>query len=53
MLSEHNPEWTIGNAIKWNFTKFLINKQGKVISRYEPTDDIDLLRRDIDRLLQE
>ena len=27
----------LGSAIKWNFTKFLIDRQGKVIGRYEPT----------------
>ncbi|XVE76649.1 hypothetical protein DITRI_Ditri12bG0190700 [Diplodiscus trichospermus] len=26
-----------GDAIKWNFTKFLVNKQGKVVERYAPT----------------
>jgi glutathione peroxidase len=27
----------LGSAIKWNFTKFLIDRQGNVIGRYEPT----------------
>ncbi len=27
---------TLGNNIKWNFTKFLIDKQGKVLARYAP-----------------
>ncbi|RRT58499.1 hypothetical protein B296_00040300, partial [Ensete ventricosum] len=27
----------MGNRIKWNFTKFLIDKEGKVIGRYGPT----------------
>ena len=26
-----------GNAIKWNFTKFLVDRTGKVVSRYSPT----------------
>uniref|UniRef100_A0A6N2MM26 Glutathione peroxidase n=1 Tax=Salix viminalis TaxID=40686 RepID=A0A6N2MM26_SALVM len=26
-----------GDAIKWNFTKFLVNKEGKVVERYAPT----------------
>lgn len=26
-----------GDAIKWNFTKFLVDKQGKVVERYAPT----------------
>ena len=25
-------------SIKWNFTKFLINRQGEVVARFEPTD---------------
>ncbi len=25
-------------AVKWNFTKFLINRQGEVVARFEPTD---------------
>ncbi|GCB69105.1 hypothetical protein scyTo_0013917 [Scyliorhinus torazame] len=29
----------LGNAIKWNFTKFLINKEGQVVKRYSPTED--------------
>lgn len=27
---------TVGNAIKWNFTKFLINKNGEVVERFSP-----------------
>ncbi|KAH9727727.1 putative glutathione peroxidase 2 [Citrus sinensis] len=27
----------LGDAIKWNFTKFLVNKEGKVVERYAPT----------------
>ena len=30
--------------IKWNFTKFLINRQGKVIARFEPTFDMKEVR---------
>lgn len=26
-----------GDGIKWNFTKFLVNKEGKVVDRYAPT----------------
>lgn len=26
-----------GNGIKWNFTKFLVDKDGKVVERYAPT----------------
>ncbi len=37
--------------IKWNFTKFLIDRDGKVVRRYAPTDKPERLRKDIERLL--
>ena len=39
-------------AIKWNFTKFLIGRDGKVIGRYAPTDKPESLRKDIEAALQ-
>ena len=30
--------------IKWNFTKFLVDREGKVIARYEPTVDMEIVR---------
>ena len=38
-------------AIKWNFTKFLIGRDGKVIKRYAPTDTPESLARDIEAAL--
>ncbi len=37
--------------IKWNFTKFLINKDGKVINRYAPITKPLSLKKDIEKLL--
>ena len=34
----------LGSAIKWNFTKFLIDREGKVIARFEPTVDMKEVR---------
>ena len=31
--------------IKWNFTKFLVNRNGEVINRFEPTFDMDELKK--------
>ncbi len=31
--------------IKWNFTKFLINRQGEVVARFEPTADMEDVRK--------
>jgi glutathione peroxidase len=38
-------------AIKWNFTKFLIDRDGKVIDRFAPTTTPEALRGDIEKLL--
>ena len=39
-------------AIKWNFTKFLIGKDGHVIKRYAPMDKPEKLAHDIEAALQ-
>ena len=41
----------LGSAIKWNFTKFLIGKDGQVIKRYSPTTDPEKLIPDIEDAL--
>ena len=38
-------------AIKWNFTKFLIGRDGQVLARYAPVDSPESLRRDIEAAL--
>jgi glutathione peroxidase len=38
-------------AIKWNFTKFLIGRDGRVVRRYAPTDKPKSIARDIEALL--
>lgn len=39
--------------IKWNFTKFLVNKKGEVVGRYEPKTTPKEIEIDIERLLNE
>lgn len=51
MLKEKFPEYLIGNSIKWNFTKFLIDREGNVVGRFEPTvDPLDMIPK-IEELL--
>ncbi|MDQ3188298.1 MAG: glutathione peroxidase, partial [Pseudomonadota bacterium] len=38
-------------AIKWNFTKFLVGKDGTVIDRYAPTSKPEDIAKDIERAL--
>jgi glutathione peroxidase len=42
----------LGDAIKWNFTKFLINREGKAVRRYAPTVLPEAIEADIKALLQ-
>ncbi|RAP52338.1 MAG: glutathione peroxidase [Methanosphaera sp. SHI613] len=39
------------NDIKWNFTKFLVNREGNVVNRFEPTEDLDDIKDEIKKLL--
>jgi glutathione peroxidase len=41
----------LGSSIKWNFTKFLIDRSGKVVGRYAPTTTPEALTKDIEALL--
>jgi glutathione peroxidase len=38
-------------GIKWNFTKFLVNREGVVVDRYAPTTKPEDIRKDIEALL--
>lgn len=38
-------------SIKWNFTKFLIDREGNVVNRYGPQDKPESIARDIEKLL--
>lgn len=41
----------LGSKIKWNFTKFLINKDGKPVKRYAPTTKPGSIQKDIEGVL--
>jgi glutathione peroxidase len=41
----------LGSGIKWNFTKFLVDREGNVVSRHAPTTRPELLREEIEALL--
>ncbi len=41
----------LGSSIKWNFTKFLIDKDGNVVERFAPTDKPESMKPAIEKLL--
>ncbi len=50
-LKSEKPGLLGTEAIKWNFTKFLVGKDGQVAGRYAPTVKPEALESDIERLL--
>lgn len=48
---KENAKGTFGSEIKWNFTKFLIDKEGNVIKRYAPITTPEKIKSDIEKLL--
>lgn len=42
----------LGRDIKWNFTKFLIDRSGRIFSRYAPTTRPEAIRGEIEELLE-
>ena len=51
MFDKAMPDWRKSNDIKWNFTKFLIDREGHVVARFEPTHDIKDIEKQIEQLL--
>jgi len=41
----------LGNDIKWNFTKFLVDREGNVVKRYAPSDKPEDIAPDVEALL--
>ena len=50
-LKKEAPGLMGSKAIKWNFTKFLINREGEVVKRYGPADAPASIAKDIEKLL--
>jgi glutathione peroxidase len=50
-LKQEAPGFLGTPAIKWNFTKFLVDGQGRVVRRYAPTDKPEALAKDIEAAL--
>ena len=50
-FAESNPNFENEPDIKWNFTKFLVDRKGNVVARFEPTADMGLVKEKIEELL--
>ncbi len=50
-MKAEKPGLMGSKAIKWNFTKFLIDREGNVVKRYGPADAPKTIAKDIEKLL--
>ena len=50
-LKKEKPGLLGSEAIKWNFTKFLVDRKGKVVERYAPNVEPEAIAGDIEKLL--
>ena len=51
-LKKSQPGLFGSEAIKWNFTKFLVNRQGQVLKRYAPSDTPEKIGDDLKEMLE-
>jgi glutathione peroxidase len=51
MLGKADPDFAKKPSIKWNFTKFLVDREGKVVARFEPTDNLGIVDEKVRELL--
>ena len=51
ILSAADPDYASKPSIKWNFTKFLIDRKGNVVERFEPTEDMFIVEDRVKELL--
>ncbi len=50
-LKSEKPGLLGTEAIKWNFTKFLVNREGHVVKRYAPNDKPEDIKKDLSKML--
>ena len=51
MFSKADPDWDKKPDIKWNFTKFVVDRDGNVVARFEPTAEMERVEECIKSLL--
>lgn len=51
MLSKNDPDYAKKPDIKWNFTKFIVDRNGNVVKRFEPTADMTVVEKFVASLL--
>ena len=53
MLKGIDKDYKNNSEIKWNFTKFIVNRKGEVVARFEPTTDMKVVEKFVADLMAE
>ena len=51
IVKKMDADYKNNGNIKWNFTKFLIDRNGEIAARFEPTESLDAVKAKIEELL--
>ena len=51
MLKKQDKNYKDSSTVKWNFTKFLINREGEIVARFEPTASMKKVQAKIEEVL--
>ena len=51
VVKSMDKDYKNNSKIKWNFTKFLIDREGKIVARFEPTETIDHVKEKVEEIL--
>jgi len=53
ILEKEHPDYASTSDIKWNFTKFLVDRKGNVVERFEPTTSLETVQKAVEKYLNE
>lgn len=48
---KNDKDYKNNNRVKWNFTKFLIDREGNLVARFEPTTNMKEVKKQVEELL--
>ena len=51
MLKKIDKDYKNNSDIKWNFTKFLVDRMGNVVARFEPTENMETVKQAVQELI--
>lgn len=51
VVTKMDKDYKNNGNIKWNFTKFLIDREGKIVARFEPTEAINHVKEKVEEIL--